>query len=194
MKRLFAIILMTTMVICLTACDKSQDAVSEPATEEAATEEQKEEPAAEAEEPVSEPETSDQTDEVETPEDTDTEEAEAEGSSLDINVPLLFINSEPVVVSAKDGFDNAGFSVFYNDTPATYSFTSSSKDITWTIFLLDEEFEDAVRYIPQAFEPALEGDGTLEIEAGKYIYIQCSENGFTADEPSDETLSIGYEE
>ena len=60
--------------------------------------------------------------------------------------------------------------------------------------MLDKEFEDGARYLPQAETPALEGDGTLTIEEGKIIYILCSESGFTADAPSSATLSINYAE
>ncbi|MCR5150823.1 MAG: haloacid dehalogenase-like hydrolase [Clostridiales bacterium] len=118
-------------------------------------------------------------------------EADADTQS---NLPPLIINSEPFVVTAKDGFENAGVTGFVCDATETYSFTSSSEKTTWSVFVLDKEFEDGARYLPQAETPALEGDGTLTIEEGKIIYILCSESGFTADAPSSATLSINYAE
>ncbi len=107
-------------------------------------------------------------------------------------LPRLFINNEPYVVTAKDGFDNAGVTAFICDATETYSFKASSKETTWKVFVLDEEFTDGARYLAQAQTPALEGDGTLKIEAGKFIYIMCSESVFSADAASDATLTINY--
>ena len=205
MKKLLAIIMVTTMIICLSACGKSEEAPEEQATEapvaeSVETEEPTEEPAAEEadnEEPTDKQEeetpAKDEKKDKTEKEDVDIDVAEAEAAA-EGDFPILFINSEPFVISGSEGFDNAGFTTYINDTTATYSFTSSSEDVTWSIYVLDEVFEAAPRYIVQAYDPALEGDGTLEIEAGKYIYIQCSVNGFTADEPTEETLSIDYAE
>ena len=108
------------------------------------------------------------------------------------DVRRMIINSEPVVITAKDGFDNAGVTELLCDAPATYSFTASDEDTTWKVFVLDERFEDGARYLSQAKQPALEGNGTLTIDADKYIYILCSESVFTADAASDATLTIDY--
>ena len=105
---------------------------------------------------------------------------------------LLIINNQPCVISAKDGFDNAGVTELYCDTAETYSFTASDENTSWKVFVLDKKFEDGARYLAQAEQPALEGSGTLEIAADKYIYILCSESAFTADAPSEATLSINY--
>ena len=106
----------------------------------------------------------------------------------------LIINSEPVVVTAKESFDNFGVTEFVCDASETYSFTKSDDDTTWKVFVLDEKFADGARYLPQAEEPALEGDGTLKIEEGKYIYILCSESSFTGDAATDAALTINYAE
>ena len=119
-----------------------------------------------------------------------TRKATAEDTQSDL--PLLIVNSEPVVVTAKDGFENAGLTGFVCDATTTYSFTSSSAETTWSVFVLDKAFEDGARYLPQAETPALEGDGTLKIEEGKIIYVLCSESSFSADAPSAATLSIDY--
>lgn len=110
----------------------------------------------------------------------------------EIEIPRMFINSEPVVVTAKGSFDSAGVTAMLCDATETYSFTASSEDVTWSVFILDAPFTDGLRYLPQAETPALEGNGTLPIEEGKYIYILCSENAFTADAPSDAALTIDY--
>lgn len=104
----------------------------------------------------------------------------------------MMINSEPVVITAKDGFDNAGVTELICDATETYSFTKSDDSTTWKVFVLDEKFADGARYLAQAQEPALEGDGTLTIEEGKYIYILCSESAFTGDSASEASLSIDY--
>jgi predicted small lipoprotein YifL len=109
-------------------------------------------------------------------------------------LPYLNINSEPCVITAADGFENAGVTGMICGATETYSFTSSSADVKWSVFVLDHEFDDGARYLPQAETPALEGDGTLAIEEGKIIYILCSENAFSADAPSEASLSVFYAE
>lgn len=130
------------------------------------------------------------TDEATTTESETDSQQESETEALDAT-PMI-INSEPYVVSAKDGFDNAGVTELRCDATETYSFTSSDDETTWSVYVLDEKFADGARYLAQAAQPALEGDGTLTIEEGKYIYILCSESAFTADAASDATLSINY--
>ena len=104
----------------------------------------------------------------------------------------MIINSEPVVITAAESFENAGVTEFVCDATETYSFKSSSEDVKWDIYVLDSRFEDGARYLAQAEKPALEGDGTLKIEEGKFIYAVCCENAFTADAASDATLTIDY--
>ena len=100
----------------------------------------------------------------------------------------LVINDEPFTleVSAQDGFDDFGITELLCEESDSYSFHAvDSEGIVWNIYLLDERFDDAWRFLPQAEEAALEGDGILNIEAGQYIYIECSENPFTTDIASD---------
>ena len=104
----------------------------------------------------------------------------------------MIINGEPVVITAKEGFVNAGVTELICDATETYSFTKSDDSTTWKVFVLDERFTDGSRYLAQAYEPALEGDGTLTIEEGKYIYILCSESVFSGDSASGATLTIDY--
>lgn len=123
---------------------------------------------------------------------TDAEETEEAEKTASGSARLMVINSEPFVITAKEGFDNFGITALICDATETYSFTASDENTTWSVFVLDKEFADGARYLPQAETPALEGDGTLEIEAGKYIYILCSENSFSGETASDATLSIDY--
>ena len=118
-------------------------------------------------------------------------EAETEEST---DIPHLFINSEPIKVTAAQSFDNAGVSAFICDAKEKYSFTSSDPDVKWDIYILDEPFTDGARYLSQAKAPRLSGDGALDIEEGKYIYLRCSDNAFTSESgtPSDAVLLIDY--
>ena len=120
----------------------------------------------------------------------------ADDETVDVpaaDIPLLIINDEPCVVTVAEGFNNAGYTSRICGATATYSFRSSSSDVAWEIYVLDEAFTDVARYIPQAYTPALKGDGTLEIADGQFLYIYCSENNFTATGPtSDATLTINY--
>ncbi|MBR6701988.1 MAG: hypothetical protein IKI78_02470 [Clostridia bacterium] len=119
-------------------------------------------------------------------------ESVEEGAEVPDVERRMIINSEPYVITVKDGFDNAGVTELICDATETYSFKSSDENTAWKVFVLDKKFEDGARFLPQAEKAALEGDGTLEIAEGKYIYILCSESSLTADEPSDATLSINY--
>lgn len=104
----------------------------------------------------------------------------------------LIINSENFVVTAKDGFDSSGFTSFVCDTSADYAFISDDEDVSWSVFILDAPFDDALRYINQSHQPDLTGNGIINIKKGRFIYIYCSSNGFTSDEPSDAELEIFY--
>lgn len=99
-----------------------------------------------------------------------------------------------VTITAADGFEAAGVSSIVCEKTGTYSFTASGNtEVTWSVIVLDSEFEDGVRYLTQAHEPALEGDGTLEIKEGQYIYVICSNNAFTADEAdADAALTVDF--
>lgn len=103
----------------------------------------------------------------------------------------LVVNNESVVVSAKDGFNNAGVVYYLCDTTADYAFVSDG-DADWSIYVLDAPFEDGARYLSKAKTPALVGDGIIKIEEGKFIYIECSNNAFTAETPADAELEIFF--
>lgn len=92
------------------------------------------------------------------------------------------------ILEAKDCFSNAGYVEFIAgaEETANYLFTAeNSEDAGWLVYVFDEKFEDGPRYIGQAAEPALVGDGMLTVQAGQYVYVYCSANEFTEDAPNE---------
>lgn len=88
------------------------------------------------------------------------------------------------VIKAEDSFSNCGFTHFVTDETCMYTFEAyGDNDLTWDIYVLNNEWQDADRYIPQANNKALSTDGRLMIEEGKYVYMQCPHNDFTSDAP-----------
>ena len=88
------------------------------------------------------------------------------------------------IVEAKDCFYDAGYVEFITgaEKAADYTFTAENSDgVNWRVYVFDEAFDDGYRYITQAAEPALEGDGTIPVTEGQFIYVHCSVNEFTAD-------------
>ena len=87
-------------------------------------------------------------------------------------------------IEAKDCFYDAGFVELIDGATdaAEFIFASEESDaVEWSIYVFDEAFEDGYRYIKQAAEPVLVGDGTVSVEVGQYVYVYCSVNEFTAD-------------
>ncbi len=92
-------------------------------------------------------------------------------------------DAEPwLTIDSTDAYDSAyTFSVPEN---GSYAFTVSNADsitVTWEVYVLEEPFEDATRYIPQAYDPCLTESGTLTLTAGSQVYCICSVNAFTGD-------------
>ena len=87
-------------------------------------------------------------------------------------------------VEAKDCFNNAGFVELIDGATDAAEFIFASEDsgaVEWSVYVFDEAFEDGFRYIKQAAEPVLVGDGTVSVKVGQYVYVYCSVNEFTAD-------------
>ena len=87
-------------------------------------------------------------------------------------------------VEAKDCFNNAGFVELIDGATdaAEFIFASEESDaVEWSVYVFDEAFEDGFRYIKQAADPVLVGDGTVSVDVGQYVYVYCSVNEFTAD-------------
>ncbi|MCC8064195.1 MAG: hypothetical protein LIO70_03790 [Clostridiales bacterium] len=91
--------------------------------------------------------------------------------------------SEGVTITSEDAFDSCY--AFEATESGTYSFTiqnaEGSEEVTWEIYVLESAFDEAPRYIPQAQEPSLTGEGSLEIASGSWVYCFCSVNAFTSD-------------
>ena len=92
-------------------------------------------------------------------------------------------------VTAKGCFGDAGYIQFFKDgveeaTELTFT-AENSEAVEWSVYVFDEAFADGFRYISQAAEPVLVGDGTVSVEAGQFVYIYCSVNEFTADAPDE---------
>lgn len=86
------------------------------------------------------------------------------------------------VIEAKNCFSDAGFVEFISgaEKSAEYAFTAKdSEAVEWRVYVFDEAFDDGFRYIAQAAEPILVGDGTISVEAGQFVYVYCSANEFT---------------
>ena len=89
---------------------------------------------------------------------------------------------------------NSANSVVFNDflntqeyvvkTTGTYTFSCKPSDgkTTWDIYVLDEKFEDALRYLTNAYEPVLTATSkatTYKLTKGQYVYCVCSQNSFS---------------
>ena len=75
----------------------------------------------------------------------------------------------------------------------TYEFECepSDKKAYWDIYVLDEPFEDALRYLSNAYTPTLKATDDskkIKLKKGQYVYGVCSENSFT-DEGTSGTFS-----
>lgn len=91
----------------------------------------------------------------------------------------LVINDEPYCVTPAD-CDASGYKAIICDQTCELTFTAkNSGDVEWKVFLLEEQFGDDTRYISQANEPVLEGDGTIPVGENMYMYVFCSANEFT---------------
>ena len=98
------------------------------------------------------------------------------------------------VIEAKDCYRNAGYVEFILDAEASAEYTFSSENseaVQWRVYVFDQAFEDGFRYIAQAAEPVLVGDGKVTVQAGQFVYIYCSANEFTVEAPNaDAKLNI----
>lgn len=86
------------------------------------------------------------------------------------------------VIDAKDCFYNAGYKEFISgaEVSAEYTFAAeNSEAVEWSIYVLDEAFDEGFRYITQVAEPVLVGNGKISVNAGQYVYVHCSANEFT---------------
>ena len=102
--------------------------------------------------------------------------------------------AQPVTIEAAPLFEGYGYYHWQCTASGVYTFLPANSDgVTWEVYLLDEEFTDAERYIPQTTEKVLEGEGSLEIAAGKWIYVYCPCNSWTCLEaPSGCSMTVVF--
>lgn len=121
------------------------------------------------------------------------------GSSSTSAVSNLNPTKDAVVIESQDCFDTAY--LFRPTESGTYHFCAQTADsfvgddveyasntISWTIYVLDEEFEDGWRFLSQAYHPAaasLSSSTDLPLTAGQYVYCVCDLNGFTSSPAAD---------
>lgn len=88
---------------------------------------------------------------------------------------------ESAVITSEDAYDGAFSFTVQQKGMYTFSIDNAEgyEDVTWDIYVLEEPFEEAVRYIPQAETPALRGEGGLALTEGQVVYCFCSVNSFT---------------
>lgn len=103
--------------------------------------------------------------------------------------------TEASTVKASELYSGYGFCHQLCAETGYYRFAqTNSQGVTWEVYVLDQEFQDAERYIPQAYEKALEGNGVIRIEEGKWIYVYCSCNEWTgAQAPEGSAYSWGLD-
>ena len=86
------------------------------------------------------------------------------------------------VIEAKNCFYDAGYVEFVAgaEEAEEYTFTAeNSEGVQWRVYVLDQVFDEGFRYIAQAAEPVLVGDGKISVEPGQFVYVYCSANEFT---------------
>lgn len=94
---------------------------------------------------------------------------------------VLRANSAGVEVDAAQVWEEGGWYSFQAERDAVYTL-SRDGEADWEVYVLNETFDDGLRYLPQAEEPAAVNEGTVDVKAGQMVYCQCSENSFTAEE------------
>jgi hypothetical protein len=126
----------------------------------------------------------------EQPDNTDVED-DSDDDSNDSDDEETTVNEGTVVATCEDSFETYVYKV---EKSGSYKFTDpvSDNDTMWDIYILDEEFEDAPRYISQAYTSQGSTPVTLELKEGQYAYCICNKNQWTVDEAVDCKLTITY--
>jgi hypothetical protein len=96
-------------------------------------------------------------------------------------VGVLRANSAGVDVDAAKVWQEGGWYSFQAERDGVYTL-SRDGEADWEVYVLNETFDDALRYLPQAEDPVAVNEGDVDVKAGQMVYCQCSENSFTAEE------------
>ncbi len=106
-----------------------------------------------------------------------------------VGSPLAFVDAADVYGDGCYSFqaEQDGTVTVSNTVQEDFDFSSIEYEYEpgqplWSFYVMDEEFVDAPRYLHQASESVLEGDGSFEVKSGQYVYCCCTINGFTANE------------
>ena len=117
---------------------------------------------------------------LETPAPEGGEEQEAEIIEGESEEPAKPEAEAFMTIDPKAVWEMYGYTHFKAEKGGIYNFELlNSEGIDWEVYVLDEEFPDAERYIPQVYEPVVVGQGAANIEEGKIIYLYSSANSWT---------------
>lgn len=108
-------------------------------------------------------------------------------SELDAQAQLR-ASSDVIDVDAADFWDDGGY-FFEAEQDAGYTVSRDGAE-DWEVYVLDEEFEDALRYLPQANEPVVTNEGSFQVKQGQFVYCLTSLNAFTTDEAPEYGVSV----
>lgn len=117
------------------------------------------------------------------PAETEAPAAEAEPVEETVTHLPEFGEDENSMSFSAVNADSYGYFHFLCQTTGIYDFTvKNCEPADWSIYLLDEEFLEAERYIPQAYQALLTGEGTVKLYEGLWVYIYCPFNDWTCEE------------
>jgi len=104
---------------------------------------------------------------------------------VELNGDLRPDGRDTYVVRSEDGFYEYGFTCFIANSNSEYTvdFDTDGGAVEWKVYLLDDKFPDANRYLPQEYEPALTQSGKLKVTKGQYVYVQCSVSSYSEEKP-----------
>ena len=105
-------------------------------------------------------------------------------------VPIIKAKSLPI--SAESCYHDCGYYAFVASKTAEYTLTfdNAGHDIGWKVYLLDSQYKDDLKTLADFYEPVLEGEGTFKVNARQYVYLWCSVNILTADEPAAGAVAV----
>lgn len=97
--------------------------------------------------------------------------------------------SKNMLLTTEAGFNNSGYTEIACEKDGAYQFFMVDSDkVEWLVYLFDQRFDDGYRYIGQAAEPVVAGNGKIQVKAGQYMYIYCSNNAFTSEKALPEPM------